>query len=71
MKHTTEYLYGISPKELISLPYMEALQLKLSSANELQDRLLKPSFMKRDDVRLLAIHKAIKFTTGLIEELTC
>lgn len=28
MKHTTEYLYNVSPKEFMYLPYVEALNAK-------------------------------------------
>ena len=67
--HTTKYLYGIDPKKLADMPYKEALEYKKEKAKELLEELYKPSFWDRDDQRIAAVCKAIKFTETLLEEL--
>ena len=66
---TTQYLYNISPKTLRSLLYEEALKVKITHAKVLIEQLLEPHYTVRDDERIEAVHKAIKFNKELLKEL--
>jgi hypothetical protein len=69
VKHTTDYLYDISPSELSNLLYPEALSYKVQAARTLIGKLIEPHYSERDDERLSAVIKAEKFNLKLLEEL--
>ena len=69
MTHSTQYLYGIQPTELISMFYPEALEYKVSSANVLLAKLLAPHYSVRDYERIADTNRAIKFNQSLLSEL--
>ena len=71
MTHSTQYLYNIHPTELIGMFYPEALEFKITSANELLAQLYEPHFTERDIVRINAVYRAIKFNEALLKELSC
>ena len=68
--YTTEYLYNIQPTELATMSYPDALQHKYYSAKLLIAELMEPNFMEQNDERINAVHKAIKHTEYLIQELS-
>jgi type III secretory pathway component EscV len=70
MTKSTEYLYDTEATTFSDLPYTVALQYKVKKAKELLDRLLEEDFKQRDDDRILAVHRAIKFNEALLEELS-
>lgn len=71
MKHSTMYLYNLTPKTLLEMSYKEAIELKIESARDLlKHQLLRPHFTKRDTTRIAAVYKAIKFNESLLDELT-
>lgn len=67
MKHTTRELYDIDPKMLATLPYKEALELKLSQASS---RLYK-KVRQNEQIGVSAdkLQDAIDFNRSLLEEL--
>ena len=67
MRHSTEYLYGIEPFELIDMPYKAALQFKYDCTKELYTLLQLD--IEPDTVRINAVLKARSHTRELIEEL--
>jgi len=67
--HNTRYLYNINPQELTDLSYPNALTHKLNSGKQLLHTLMEVPFQTRDDERVSAVHKAIKHTMYLINEL--
>ena len=69
MKHSTEYLYGIKPFGFSSMQYKEALEFRVANAKLLLARLLAPHYTERDDERINAVFKAIKFNESLLKEL--
>lgn len=71
MAKSTYYLYELDPKLLIDLYYVEALKLKIDSAKKLLKVLFEPHYMDRDNTRINAVYKAIKFNEALLEELKC
>lgn len=71
MAKSTYYLYDLDPKLLINLSYVEAINLKISSAKKLIRVLFEPNFMDRNNTRINAVYKAIKFNQALLEELKC
>ena len=71
MAKSTYYLYELDPKLLINLSYVEAINLKIDSANKLIKVLFEPSYMNRDNARINDVYKAIKFNQALLEELKC
>lgn len=71
MLKSTYYLYDLDPKLLINLSYVEAINLKIDSAKKLIKVLFEPNFMDRNNTRINAVYKAIKFNQALLEELKC
>lgn len=71
MLKSTYYLYDLDPKLLINLSYVEAINLKIDSAKKLIKVLFEPNFMDRNNSRINAVYKAIKFNQALLEELKC
>lgn len=71
MLKSTYYLYDLDPKLLINLSYVEAINLKIDSAKKLIRVLFEPNFMDRNNTRINAVYKAIKFNQALLEELKC
>ena len=71
MAKSTYYLYELDPKLLINLSYVEAINLKIDSAKKLIKVLFEPNFMDRNNTRINAVYKAIKFNQALLEELKC
>lgn len=71
MTHSTLYLYGIRASVLADMPYKQALEYKVASANALLAELLIPHYEVRDYERIADIHRAIKFNESLIKELSC
>ena len=71
MAKSTYYLYDLDPKLLINLSYVEAINLKIDSAKKLIKVLFEPSYMDRNNHRINAVYKAIKFNQALLEELKC
>ena len=69
MTHSTQYLYDMDPTILADMPYKQALEYKVSSANVLLAKLLAPHYSVRDYVRIADIHRAIKFNQSLLSEL--
>ena len=69
MTKSTEYLYDINPTVLADMPYKQALEYKVSSANVLLATLLVPHYSIRDYVRIADINRAIKFNQSLLSEL--
>lgn len=53
------------------MPYKQALEYKVASANALLAELLIPHYEVRDYERIADIHRAIKFNESLIKELSC
>ena len=71
MLKSTYYLYDLDPKLLINLSYVEAINLKIDSAKKLIRVMFEPNFMDRNNTRINAVYKAIKFNQALLEELKC
>ena len=71
MAKSTYYLYDLDPKLLINLSYVEAINLKIDSAKKLIRVLFESNFMDRNNTRINAVYKAIKFNQALLEELKC
>ena len=71
MAKSTYYLYDLDPKLLVNLSYVEAINLKINSAKKLIKVLFEPNFMDRNNTRINAVYKAIKFNQALLEELKC
>lgn len=71
MAKSTYYLYDLDPKLLVNLSYVEAINLKIDSAKKLIKVLFEPNFMDRNNTRINAVYKAIKFNQALLEELKC
>ena len=71
MLKSTYYWYDLDPKLLINLSYVEAINLKIDSAKKLIKVLFEPNFMDRNNTRINAVYKAIKFNKALLEELKC
>ena len=69
MTKSTTYLYDIDPTILADMPYKQALEYKVSSANVLLAKLLAPHYSVRDYVRIADINRAIKFNQSLLSEL--
>ena len=68
---STQYLYGIDSTRLAEIPYKQALEYKLSAANNLLKELLIPHYTIRDYKRIADINNAIKFNQSLLKELKC
>ena len=68
---TTQYLYGCEPTDFAMLLYVDALEYKKLKAKELIYELMEEHYAIRDDERVLAIGKAIKFCDDLLKELEC
>jgi hypothetical protein len=66
---STEYLYDMPAVSFSDMRYKVAVEYKIEKAKELLDHLLDVPFEQRDDSRVLAVHKAIKFNEALLEEL--
>lgn len=66
MKNTTQYLYGIDPKELIGMEYKAALEYKKAKAKELFAHLF---IHNKDADRQFYVWKAREHTDNLLEEL--
>ena len=69
MKHTTEYLYGCHLSLFADMPYRQAIEFKLEQAKALIYSLMQSDYTERDDARVKAVFKAIKFNESLLEEL--
>ena len=67
--HTTRYLYDINPQSIANIPYKQAIKLKINNAKLLLSLLLREHYSTRDDERISAVHKAIKFNEQLLNEL--
>ena len=70
MAHSTQYLYDIEPSELTNLLYPDALKHKLTAARTLIGKLIEPHYSERDDERITAVQRAIRFNLTLLEELS-
>jgi len=51
------------------MTYVKALHYRIASAKLLLDDLLTPHYSVRDDERINAVFKAIKFNEALLKEL--
>lgn len=71
MAYSTQFLYELEPKTLSTMLYPEALKFKITSAKLLLERLMNEHYSKRDDYRVNAVIKAIKFNEQLLEEILC
>lgn len=67
--HSTTYLYNIEPSVLSSMLYPDALKFKITSAKALLGILIEPHYSERDDERITAVQRAIKFNESLLSEL--
>lgn len=67
MQHSTQYLYGIEPHELIDMKYQTALQFKYDCCSELYNMLYEEE--EKDTVRLHYVWKALTHTKMLLDEL--
>ena len=66
------YLYGMTKEDVVKLKdtaYEDALKYKIKMAKELNERLLIPEYMTRDNTRINDVQKAIKFNEMLLGEL--
>lgn len=66
------YYYGLTSDNvthLRELTYENAIKYKIHSAKELLKDLLQVHYMSRDNTRITAIYKAIKFNQSLLEEI--
>jgi len=66
---STKYLYNCEPIEFINMSYKKAIDFKLQQAKELIATLMSEHYTVRDDQRVKAVFKAIKFNTELLKEL--
>ena len=69
MTHSTYYLYGIEPHELMDMPYQVALQFKLDCGSELYNMMYQLPSREQDKDRMFYILKAITHTRELLAEL--
>lgn len=67
MTHSTYYLYGIEPHELMEMEYKTALQFKLDCGTQLYNMLY--SDREQDTARMHYVWKALEHTRGLLDEL--
>lgn len=67
--HTAEYLYDLDASQLSNMLYPDALKFKIQSANQLIGKLIEPHYSERDDHRIAAVQRAIKYNQFLLEEL--
>lgn len=67
--HSTAYLYNIEPAILSNMLYSDALKFKVASAKVLLNMLLEPHYSERDDERIMAVQRAVKFNESLLAEL--
>lgn len=67
--NTTQELYNISPHDLASMNYKEAIEYKIKAAKELLITLLEPNFMEQDTYKINKVNKALKFNEQLLKEL--
>jgi len=66
----SKYLYDRdSLRGLSRMSYKEALETKISLANQLIKNLLKEDYLTRDSVRINDCIRAIKFNERLIKEM--
>jgi len=65
----TEYLYNCSPTEFASLPYQEALEVKMEKARELLRVLVDVPLKDRDLRRISEVADAMRFNRELLDEL--
>jgi len=66
----TKYLYDVDVTEFQDMPYKEALVFKLKAAKTLFDELyLIPHFSERNESRVDAVYKALKFNRKLLAEI--
>jgi hypothetical protein len=68
MRHSTQYLYDINPSEFTSMTYIKAIKYRIAKAKSLLDSLLLPHYSVRDDERINAVFKAIRFNESLLKE---
>ena len=66
--NSTSYLYDCNPNDFAYMPYVEALEYKITQADGLLSRLLVPNHQDRDHVRLTKVQNAIKFNEKLLKE---
>lgn len=70
MRHSTEYLYGIDPSDIMKMTYKIALQFKLDVGSELYYMLSSEPYKDQDTDRMFYVMKAITHTRKLLDELT-
>ena len=63
---STQYLYGLDPKDIAELPHLKALKLKRTSGKNLYIELYKSG---EDDERRFYVEKALRHTEVLIKEI--
>lgn len=68
MKNTTQMLYGISPLELITMTYYEALIACKNGTKKQLCELMQYGFMDRDEPLILDINKAQSWCIAKLEE---
>ncbi len=66
---TTEYLYGVDPKQFQHMQYVDALNFRIVSAKALIVVLLQTPSHTRDHKHISDVIKAISFNEKLLEEL--
>lgn len=69
MKHTTQQLYGISPQELKTLTYEEALYACERGTNKRLHELMQPAFYDRNESLILSVRRAQHWSEAKINEL--
>ena len=67
MKHTSKYLYAVSPDQFRIMNYEDALRLKIKLARGVMSAIIMDG--RLDEERYLAAQKAVEFNRKLIEEL--
>jgi len=67
---STQYLYGLDPKQLTGLLYLDTLTLKKESSKALIKELYVDDLYARDDKHINAVVKAQKLTEVLIKEIS-
>lgn len=70
MTHSTFYLYGITPQDLIGKEYFEALEFKKEQGTNLYRRLYHTRRDNAEDVQMHYVLKALKHTQKLLDERT-
>ena len=68
--HSTSYLYGITPQDLIGKEYFEALEFKREAGKSLYAYLYDKRRDNAEDVQMHYVLKALRHTEELIAERT-